>query len=82
MLMSKLGTNQTERTLPRLTRQMTACGPGLAELQTAVAKNSAITIELICAELDEANAVAKERGQAAAMVSASALRAKLARING
>ena len=50
----------------------------LTELQTAVAKNNAITIESICAELDEANAVAKERGQAAAMVSASALRAKLA----
>ena len=50
----------------------------LMELQTAVAKNSAITIESICAELDAANAVAKERGQAAAMVSASALRAKLA----
>jgi hypothetical protein len=50
----------------------------LTELQTAVAKNSAITIESICAELDAANAVAKERGQAAAMVSASALRAKLA----
>ena len=50
----------------------------LAELQAITAKNSAITIESICAELDEANAVAKERGQAAAMVSASALRAKLA----
>src|SRR5262249_24971924 len=50
----------------------------LAEIQSAVAKKSVITIESICAELDEANAVAKERGQAAAMVSASALRAKLA----
>ena len=50
----------------------------LTDLQTAVAKNNVITIESICAELDEANAVAKERGQAAAMVSASALRAKLA----
>ena len=50
----------------------------VAELQTAVAKKTAITIESICAELDEANQVAKANGQAAAMVSASTLRAKLA----
>jgi hypothetical protein len=50
----------------------------LAELQAAAAKSTAITVESICRELDEANAVAKERGQASAMVSASALRAKLA----
>ena len=50
----------------------------LAELQTATANKAAITIQSICAELDEANLVAKERGQAAAMVSASTLRAKLA----
>jgi hypothetical protein len=48
------------------------------ELQAACAKSAAITISSICAELDEANAVAKSKGQAAAMVSASALRAKLA----
>jgi hypothetical protein len=50
----------------------------IEELQTAVAKNTVISIETICAELDEANQVAKERGQAAAMVSASTLRARLA----
>jgi hypothetical protein len=50
----------------------------LAELQAITAKSTAITVESICRELDEANAVAKERGQASAMVSASALRAKLA----
>ena len=48
------------------------------ELQTEVAKETKVTVESICKELDEANAVAKERGQASAMVSASALRAKLA----
>jgi hypothetical protein len=50
----------------------------VTELQTAVAKETAITIESICAELDEANQVAKANGQAAPMVSASTLRAKLA----
>jgi hypothetical protein len=50
----------------------------LAELQDAAARKSEITVESICRELDEANAVAKARGQASAMVSASALRAKLA----
>jgi hypothetical protein len=50
----------------------------LAELQAVTARSAKITIESICRELDEANAVAKEKGQAAAMVSASALRAKLA----
>jgi phage terminase small subunit len=49
----------------------------LAELQAATAKSNKITIESICAELDEATQVAKQKGQAAAMVSASALRAKL-----
>jgi len=48
------------------------------ELQTEIAKETKVTVESICRELDEANAVAKERGQASAMVSASALRAKLA----
>jgi phage terminase small subunit len=48
------------------------------ELQVASARSAEITIESICRELDEANAVAKAKGQAAAMVSASALRAKLA----
>jgi hypothetical protein len=50
----------------------------LAELQREAARSAKITVETICAELDEASAVAKERGQAQAMVSASALRAKLA----
>lgn len=50
----------------------------LAELQAEVAKDTKVTVESICRELDEANKVAKERGQASAMVSASALRAKLA----
>jgi hypothetical protein len=50
----------------------------LAELQSEVAKETKVTVESICRELDEANAVAKERGQASAMVSASALRAKIA----
>jgi hypothetical protein len=50
----------------------------LVELQSEVAKESKVTVESICKELDEANAVAKAKGQAAAMVSASALRAKLA----
>jgi hypothetical protein len=49
----------------------------LAELQAVAARSTAITIESICAELDQANQVAMERGQAAAMVSASTLRAKL-----
>jgi hypothetical protein len=49
----------------------------LAELQAVSARSTAITIESICAELDQANQVAMERGQAAAMVSASTLRAKL-----
>lgn len=50
----------------------------VVELQTEAARSSAITVESICAELDAANAVAREKGQANAMVSASALRAKLA----
>jgi hypothetical protein len=50
----------------------------LVELQSEIAGAVKITVESICRELDEANAVAKERGQASAMVSASALRAKLA----
>ncbi len=50
----------------------------VAELQALAARSAEITIESICRELDEATAVAKARGQASAMVSASALRAKLA----
>jgi hypothetical protein len=50
----------------------------VSELQGAVARKAVISIETICAELDEANAVAKAHGQAGAMVSASTLRAKLA----
>ena len=50
----------------------------LAYLQSEAAKSAKITIESICEELSEATAVAKSKGQAQAMVSASALRAKLA----
>jgi hypothetical protein len=50
----------------------------LADLQAQAAKSVKITIESICEELSEATAVAKSKGQAQAMVSASALRAKLA----
>jgi len=50
----------------------------VAELQAQTAAASKVTVESICRELDEANKVAREKGQAAAMVSASALRAKLA----
>jgi hypothetical protein len=50
----------------------------LAELQSEVAAEAKVSVESICRELDEANAVAKARGQAAPMVSASVLRAKLA----
>jgi hypothetical protein len=50
----------------------------LNELQAEAAKSAKITIESICEELSEATAVAKSKGQAQAMVSASALRAKLA----
>jgi predicted secreted protein len=50
----------------------------VAELQAQTASSNKITIESICQELAEATAVAKSKGQAQAMVSASALRAKLA----
>jgi phage terminase small subunit len=50
----------------------------LAELQREAARSAKITVQTICAELDEASAVAKSKGQAQAMVSASALRARLA----
>ena len=50
----------------------------VSESQGAVARKAVISIESICTELDEANAVAKAHGQAGAMVSASTLRAKLA----
>jgi hypothetical protein len=43
------------------------------ELQAISAHSTAITIESICAELDQANQVAKAKGQAAVMVSASAV---------
>lgn len=50
----------------------------VAELQAITARSAEITIESICAELDQANQIAMQNGQAAAMVSASTLRAKLA----
>jgi len=50
----------------------------VAELQAQMAVDSKVTVESICRELDEANKVAREKGQAAAMVSAATLRAKLA----
>ncbi len=49
----------------------------LRELQEQAAMASEITVESICNELDEAIGVARAKGQASAMVSASALRAKL-----
>jgi hypothetical protein len=48
----------------------------VAELQAQAAVTSKVTVESICLELDEANAVAKAKGRAAAMVSAAPLRAK------
>src|SRR5262245_15878683 len=48
------------------------------ELQGLAARSAVITVQSICQELDAAVAVARERGQAQAMVSASALRVKLA----
>jgi hypothetical protein len=48
------------------------------ELQLASARSTEITIASVCRELDDAVAVAKSRGQANAMVSATGLRAKLA----
>jgi phage terminase small subunit len=50
----------------------------VGELQGAAARSAEITIESICAELDQANQIAMANGQASAMVSASTLRAKLA----
>jgi hypothetical protein len=50
----------------------------LSELQEAAAKENKITIESVCDELDAAITVAREKGQANAMVSAAGLRAKLA----
>jgi hypothetical protein len=50
----------------------------LSELQAEAAATSKVTVESICRELDEANKVAREKCQAAAMVSAATLRAKLA----
>jgi hypothetical protein len=50
----------------------------VAELQDAVAREAVITVESICVELDEAVQVASENRQAAAMISATTLRAKLA----
>jgi hypothetical protein len=61
----------------RLRRNEQVCAR-LAELQAQAAVDSKVTVESICRELDEANAVAKAKGQAAAMVSAATLRAKLA----
>jgi hypothetical protein len=48
------------------------------ELQLVTAKSAEISIQSICEELDRACSVARERGQANAMVSAASLRAKLA----
>lgn len=58
-------------------RNQPAVQERVLELQEAAAKENKITIEFICAELDAATAVAASRGQASAMVSASALRAKI-----
>jgi len=53
-------------------------GARVHELQLAAARSTEITIASVCRELDDAVAVAKSRGQANAMVSATGLRAKLA----
>jgi hypothetical protein len=50
----------------------------LRELQAEAAANAEVTVASICRELDAANEVARQKGQAAAMVSAATLRAKLA----
>jgi hypothetical protein len=50
----------------------------LSELQGGAAKSAAITVQSIVDELDEAIAVAKNAKQATAMVSAAALKSKLA----
>jgi hypothetical protein len=50
----------------------------LMELQAAAARKSAVTLESIYAKLDEAIEVFKANGQGAALVSVSALKAKLA----
>ena len=50
----------------------------LAELQAPAAKEAAVTVESIYSEIDAAIAVAADRRQAAAMVSATSLRAKIA----
>jgi hypothetical protein len=49
----------------------------LAELQNGVAKSSAVTLETILADLVDAAAVAKDRGQGQALVSAAMAKAKL-----
>jgi hypothetical protein len=49
----------------------------LSELQAEAAANAEVTVASICKELDAANEVARQKGQAAAMVSAATLRAKL-----
>jgi hypothetical protein len=48
------------------------------ELQGMAARSAVITIESVCAELDQAIQVAMKGNQAAAMVSAAQLKAKLA----
>jgi hypothetical protein len=47
------------------------------ELQQAAAKSCEITLESVCRELDEAIAVARAKGQAAPLVNAASLRARL-----
>jgi hypothetical protein len=50
----------------------------VAELQAQTAADSKVTVESICKELDLACQIAREKGQAAAVVSAAGLRAKIA----
>jgi Terminase small subunit len=50
----------------------------VAELQAQTAASTKITVESICAELEEAVGVARSKSQAQAMVSAIAFKAKLA----
>jgi hypothetical protein len=49
----------------------------IAELQQEAARSTKVTLESIISELNEAAAIAKERGQGQALVSVASLKAKL-----
>ena len=56
---------------------MNSVAARIAELQAEAAKSNEITIQSICVELDQAAAIAREKGQGQALVSVASLRAKL-----